>query len=67
VRRITEIRGTGSRATERAMQLNPEFRSTLGNVVDTMRALTSASLTLVNDQVIEAQDLALPPPPTLTN
>jgi hypothetical protein len=45
----------------------PEFRSTLGNVVDTMRALTSASLTLVNDQVIEAQDLALPPPPTLTN
>ena len=61
VRRITEIRGTGSRATERAMQLNPEFRSTLGGVVDTMRALTSASLTLVNDQVIEAQALALPP------
>ena len=61
-RRVAEIRGAGGRATERALQLNPDFSAELRGVVDNMRALTTASLQLVNDQLIEAPELTLAAP-----
>ena len=61
-RRVIEIRGAGSRATERALQLNPDFSTELRDVVDNMRTLTTSSLQMVNDQLIEAPELTLAAP-----
>ena len=61
-RRVGELQSASGRAMERAMQLNPDFRSSLGAGVESVKTFTAAGLKMAQDQLIEAQELTLPAP-----
>ena len=61
-RRVAELQGSGGRAIERAMLMNPEFRTSLGQAVEKVRVLTGLGLKMAHDDLIEAKELTLPAP-----
>ena len=59
-RRAADLQGAAGRAVQRAFEQNPVWKTTLGNHVNKVEGTTARSMTMANDQLLNAQTLTLP-------